>query len=370
MTKTIIIAGSSLGFGHTKAAHNLTEAILQTECDWQVEVLDLFDFLPKSVSVLTQKSWRFASTNVTGLYSRLYDNSVNHPVAQLAVGMLAHSVTKRIVQSLGHPPDVFVATHSFAVPVGSRLKELFNCKLCVVTTDFVLHQMHVFPNVDFLCVPPAYECNANVDELSNRGAVIDTGIPIATDFATHKDSKELRDKFDLSHNLATVLFSFGGSGLGADRHIELFSQLLDAGLPIQFLVLAGQNTRFANAVRQRYCTSKFKHRIKVYDFVDSVSEFYAVADIFVGKAGGLSISEALAVGLPILIIDLLPGQEEYNLKVLRSNGAASYVPNIGQLQGQIELLLNRVCGTGKTLHDLARPLSSHTVANRVASLAI
>jgi processive 1,2-diacylglycerol beta-glucosyltransferase len=368
MTKSIIVVGASLGFGHINAARNLIEAIQQTHPSWQVQVLDLFDFLPKAFSALTHKGWEYLSTNSSGLYGGLYEDSVSHPLAHFGVGMMAHSVTKRIIQSLGQPPDVFVATHSLAVPVGSLLKELVDCRLCVVTTDFVLHKMHVYPNVDFICVPPLYECKADLNELSATGVIIDTGIPIALDFVTKKDPSELRSKLGLSQDLATVLFSFGGSGLRADRHVELFSNLLKTDLPIQFIVLAGQNSTFAEVVRRRYGSGKLKDRIQVHEFVDNVSDFYAVADVFVGKAGGLSVSEALAVGLPIVIIDMLPGQEECNLKVLKTAAAASHVLNVRQLREQMELLLNKVCQTGKTLHELARPLSSQSVANRITSL--
>jgi len=108
MTKSIIVVGSSLGFGHINAARNLTEAIQQTHPTWQVQVLDLFDFLPKPFSVLTHKGWEYLSTNGSSLYSGLYEDSVSHPVARFWVGVMAQSVTKRIIRSLGQPPDVFV----------------------------------------------------------------------------------------------------------------------------------------------------------------------------------------------------------------------------------------------------------------------
>src|SRR5206468_6300898 len=218
------------------------------------------------------------------------------------------------------PPDAFIATHSFAASVGSRLKERFSFNLIVVATDFVLHSMHIQRNVDFLCVPPAYESTFCQTGLVHHAAtILDTGIPISHRFATPRDPQSIKNRLQLSPELFTVLVSFGGTGLRAERHVRVFDDLLAAGLPIQFIVLAGHNAHFAQVLRS--CSSdKWKHRIKVFDFVDDVADFYSAADIFLGKAGGLSISEAMVSGLPIIIVDTLPGQEDANLRMLLSHG--------------------------------------------------
>jgi processive 1,2-diacylglycerol beta-glucosyltransferase len=53
-----------------------------------------------------------------------------------------------------------------------------------------------------------------------------------------------------------------------------------------------------------------------------MSEFMAAADCLIGKPGGLTISEALARGLPMVIVNPIPGQEERNADYLLEEGAA------------------------------------------------
>ena len=368
MSNRILIAGSSFGFGHTQAARNVAQALGEIQAEWEVDKLDVFDFLPGPLSWLTMKSWEFASTHIGWAYRNFYSHSVRNPVASLVVGKLAETATTQIVRKLNCPPDVFVATHSFAVPIGSLLKKRFGCRLCVVATDFILHDMQISPDVDFLFLPPDYECKARPESISQCGGeFLDTGIPISTDFARPKDVHELQSRLRLSPHLATVLVTFGGSGLRADAHIEMFSHLLD--LPIQLLVLSGHNNKFARTMRKRYCSSRDRERIKVFDFIDNVTDFYSVADVFIGKAGGLSTSEALAVGLPIVIVDLLPGQEESNARVLSNAGLAAVIPSVERLRQHLESMPIKMGNKTRTLHDFARPFSSQTVAERIAGLA-
>jgi len=59
-------------------------------------------------------------------------------------------------------------------------------------------------------------------------------------------------------------------------------------------------------------------KIHLYGFVDNIHQLMAAADFMVGKAGGLTCAEALALGLPMFIVDPLPGQEERNTEFICS----------------------------------------------------
>ena len=60
--------------------------------------------------------------------------------------------------------------------------------------------------------------------------------------------------------------------------------------------------------------------MKVYGFVDNMDELMAVSDAMITKPGGLSISEALVIGLPLIFFNAIPGQEENNVRVLAVYG--------------------------------------------------
>jgi len=77
----------------------------------------------------------------------------------------------------------------------------------------------------------------------------------------------------------------------------------------------------------------------VTGFVDNVNEYMAASDLIVTKAGGLTISEALAMDLPIIISTALPGQETYNLDFLLKKGAALKADSPAEIIDAIDRLL-------------------------------
>jgi processive 1,2-diacylglycerol beta-glucosyltransferase len=375
MKKTIIIAGASCGWGHMQAAHNINKAVSCLRQDWHVETINIHEYLPRSLRFALNNGWRFASSHLDGLYEEFYRYSVTNVNTKHLVGRLVRTSSQRVFENFrDHDIGVFIATHSIAASVGSLLKSRFQYKLCVAATDFVLHSMQIFPNVDFFYLPPMYR---QVMDMTSTSENIEkkaqhTGIPIAPEFALHKDKETLRRRFGLSTDLSTILVSFGGTGLRAEKHIELFGNLLDLGLPLQFIVLAGQNHRFATAMRERYGNNKYRDRFKIYNYLDDVSDFYGVADLFIGKAGGLTISEALAAGLPIIIVDALPGQETFNVEVISSNKLGCYVSNLKDLVSEIKdfLYQGMTSSLEKNMDKFARPHSSMNVARHIAGLAV
>jgi processive 1,2-diacylglycerol beta-glucosyltransferase len=377
MKKKIIIAGASFGWGHMQAANNINKALSCLEQGWHIESINIFDYLPLGLKPVLSDGWRFASASK--YFDRLYNEFYRYTVSRASTRRIVETLVKSTAQQIAQDFEcseisVFIATHSIAALIGSILKPQLKYKLCVAATDFVLHPMQTFPNVDFFYLPPRHRQFASANfgpECLEEKAQL-TGIPIAPEFALRKDKEILRRLFGLSPNLCTTLVSFGGTGLRAERHINLFDSLLNYGLPLQFLVLAGQNRRFATLILNRYKNSKYRERIKVYNYLNDVSDFYAVADLFIGKAGGLTLSEALASGLPIIIIDALPGQEIFNMEVLSSNNVGHCTDNLTDLINLIkQLLLNDLASSVKSkLHGWARPHSSFDVAKHVIGLAM
>jgi UDP-N-acetylglucosamine:LPS N-acetylglucosamine transferase len=62
----------------------------------------------------------------------------------------------------------------------------------------------------------------------------------------------------------------------------------------------------------RYQQSEWHVPTRIYNFVDNMPQFMHAADGIICKAGGLIVTESLACGLPLLLVDVLPGQEEGN----------------------------------------------------------
>ncbi len=367
MKPTILIASGSSGWGHIKAAHNIASAIHGFAVDWNVECIDVFSYLPTALRYLYLWLWRFASCHIDDAYTRVYRKfTVGEPL-----GMFRRAFCNSIARVLeeeykGKKLYAYVATHSLAAAVGSILKERVGCRLGVVATDFVLHSQQVFKNVDFYCVPPIYETLVAPERISLLdGKLHRTGIPIGPEFALKKDHENIASRLGFGRSRITVLFSFGGSGLRANRYIGLFKELFSLQIPIRFVVLTGQNSRFASLLRASYSGSQYSKDMKIFGYMEDVSDLYAAADLFLGKAGGLSISEALAIGLPIGLIDALPGQESYNVDVITRHGVGRYLRNTWEVAEWISALGKTTPNRGGQSLSVAKPWSSIEVASGI-----
>jgi UDP-N-acetylglucosamine:LPS N-acetylglucosamine transferase len=136
-----------------------------------------------------------------------------------------------------------------------------------------------------------------------------TGIPLDEKFIVPRDRKEVRRKLGVQENVFTVLVSTSSFGFGPIE--ELARGLKD----IQLLIISGNNARLKAALEAQ---KNPKH--KVYGFVDNMPELMAAADVMITKPGGLSVTEGLACGLPLIFFSAIPGQEAGNVRVLAANG--------------------------------------------------
>jgi processive 1,2-diacylglycerol beta-glucosyltransferase len=96
-----------------------------------------------------------------------------------------------------------------------------------------------------------------------------------------------------------------------------------------------------------------------------MDEWMAAADLLVGKAGGLTVSEALARGLPMAIIQPIPGQEERNADHLLERGAAIRCNNLPAAAWKIARLLDdpaRLAQMGVAARAMARPHAASEIA--------
>ncbi|HRI04779.1 MAG TPA: glycosyltransferase [Pyrinomonadaceae bacterium] len=363
--KNIMIAGASQGFGHVKAAVNLSHALRKADRSNNLRVIDVFDYFPTVLRLVAKNGWSYTSTHFHKGYSRLYKRSITCSKSLLFGEIIRkYGVNPIIAELRSNPPDVFIATHAMALPLGEALKKEFGCKFFSVATDFILHSGHVTEGVDLIFTPAKYERALNGRQLQSfRRRIVTTGIPIDSLFARSKNQNNLLKEYGFITERKTVLVSFGGDGINAIRNVNLLIELERSGLPLQFLVLTGKNKKFHAIMENLFSGNK---AVKIISFQDSVSDLYTAADFFVGKAGGLSISEAVAKNLPMFFVDRLPGQEEFNVKVISELNLGTYTPSYEILEKKIRLLLKNDFRDGIGDFDtIARPNSSETIAGLV-----
>jgi 1,2-diacylglycerol 3-beta-galactosyltransferase len=220
-------------------------------------------------------------------------------------------------------PDAVIVTNPiYSAPLNAVIAlNRWSIPFLTVITDLTnVHRQWFVDGADMLLLPTqeVFDQARGLGFPEERLAV--TGIPVKLEIAHERRSpQEIRMEFGWRDDLITVL----AVGSKRVKNLEKVLHVLNhSGLPLQLVLVAGGDearyTHFHNIDWhvQTYC----------YDFVDQMPAFLRAADLLVTKAGGLIVSEALASGLPLLLIDITPGQEE---------GNADYV--VGHEAGEIAL---------------------------------
>jgi processive 1,2-diacylglycerol beta-glucosyltransferase len=204
-----------------------------------------------------------------------------------------------------------------------------------------------------------------------REKICVTGIPIDPLFSIPFARAEARKHLGLDAQATVILISAGGYGLGPVE--QLVKELLELQRPWQIVAIAGK----AEETRKRLdelakSVSKLPSgspRLCAVGFTTEMDKYMAAADLMVGKAGGLTTSEALARALPMALIEPIPGQEERNADHLLEAGAAIRCNNLPAAAWKIATLLDDPARLNR-MRDAARKLAKPAAAAAIAENAL
>jgi processive 1,2-diacylglycerol beta-glucosyltransferase len=228
-------------------------------------------------------------------------------------------------------------------------------------TDFEAHALWMNPCVDLYCVA-AEETKARlVARGIPQSGIVPTGIPIAAKFLSKPDPRAVRQTLGLRDDQPVLLVLSGGFGIGPVA--EILTELDKVPRPLQTVVVTGRNEE----LRRELAAQTHQHPTHVLGFSTNMHELMTVADLILTKPGGLTTSEALALGKPLFILNPIPGQEAANSDFLLEHGAAAKVNRVEDLPFRIEQLLGskKLVEMAKAAKALGRPRSAEAVCREV-----
>ena len=235
-------------------------------------------------------------------------------------------------------PDYVVCTHFLPAQILSRMiaRRTFDRPVWVSVTDFDVHQLWSHEYLTGYCVA-AEEIAWRIRERGiGQAQVAVTGIPIMPAFAQRLDRATCARELGLDPARTTLLLMSGGFGVGA---IDLLAaRILSIPGNHQLVALAGKNQELL--ARLTTLASKHPGRLLPLGFTTTIERVMACADLAITKPGGLTTSECLAVGLPLIVVSPIPGQEERNADYLLERGAALKAHDVAGLEYRIRRILD------------------------------
>lgn len=365
----IAVLHATAGSGHKRAAEALAAAVAALEPRATVRDVDTLVFASRLYRGTYAASYNTMAQHAPKLWGVLYHSWTMAPVnrstapVRLALDRLNLRRLVRVVER--ERPAAVVCTHFLPVEALSpRRGRGLGAPLYCVITDFAAHPFWAFPHVDRYFVA----ADAVADELAGRGVprgrIEVTGIPVDPRFARRIGCEEARAHFGLDPERPVVLVMGGGSGVGPLG--ELAECLAGLAARPQVLVVCGTNARLRDGID--HLPAGRTGRIRTLGFTHEVDVLLEACDAVVGKAGGLTCSEALIKRAPLVVFKPTPGQEVRNARFLASAGAAIHADTVEEVRATLTRWLaepeerERV---REAQSRLARPDAAEAIARRV-----
>ena len=365
----VLIFYAKYGGGHLSAARSIESCINENYKNIDVELIDFMEYASKEFNKITTKAYSEMAKKAPKTWGHLYWESQKGPLAHISTTsnkILSIKLKKLITEK---KPDLVISTHPFSSQICGFLKKhnKINCKIATIITDFASHdQWLVYSNyIDYFFVA----CNEMEQELFEKGLeknkIFVTGIPISSKFSVNYDKKNILKDFNLNPNKKVILFFGGGEfGLGKNFTLQVFQAFVKYSNNIQIIAISGKNQKLKTAFQNIVLENHSEENVQIFEYTNKVPELMSISSLVVTKPGGLTSSESLASGLPIVIINPIPGQEEQNAEYLEKNNSAIWIKK----DDDINSIVNNLLSDSKKLDEMkknakliAKPNSTYNI---------
>ncbi len=367
--KRVLFLFSDTGGGHRSAAEAIVEA-LHTEFPGVVEpdMVDVFkeyaprpfDLLPEAYPSMVRvpKAWE--------LGYKLFDGEFRRLALTSAVWPYVRSAAHRVVSE--HPADMVVSVHPFLTWPVIRALRPEGLPFMVVVTDLVSAHAAWYHRDVNLYVVATEVAKAKALALGLQEANIHVlGLPVAQRFSHPTlSAEEARTRLGWPLDRPMVLIIGGSEGMGPlyDTARAVARRSGNFGLA----VVAGRNRK----LKLRLEKVNWEVPTFIYGFVSELPEMMTAATLLVTKAGPGTITEALNSGLPMVLYNRLPGQEEGNVEYVVGKGVGLWAPGPETTAAAVSRWLRQpelIEKASAICRQIARPDAAKNIAQLIAENA-
>lgn len=333
----LLVMSVRAGYGH----HSTGKAVIEQfeKNGYECEMLDIFDYINRHLGNSIQDGYLLSTKYLSEAYGRVYDRMTrkDEPYDKFSItSALSALVSKKLEKYIeDFAPDVIIGTHSYAGVVMSILsrRKIVSCPTIGIVTDFTVHPFWESTFLDYYVIPDMLLSHEMKRKGIDKDKLLPIGIPIRSQFTKKIEKKEARKALKVADK-TTILVMMGSMGYGNIKKTLIEMDEYDADF--QILCVCGSNKKAKSEIDEYM----WRRNVYSYGFVDNVDVMMDAADFIISKPGGLTTSETLAKGLPMITMNPLPGQEDRNLNFLVNNGAAIMVNDTYTISEALHQLLS------------------------------
>ena len=367
MGKRVLILSASVGSGHVKAADALARVMRGRSDVEEVlsdDSLDHTNVLHKQFYSTLYKKLSSMLPEFLGWWYETSDDPWVADKGRLLIDLPQALPLINLVREFR--PDVILCTHFMPAGVISWLiaNGKLDARLGVVITDFHFHAFWITRAFNWYFVAQEDD-KIHMEALGLPADRIEvTGIPVEPEFGAPVNVDAVLERHGLRSGRPTILVA--GGALGMSPATAVVRQLLQVDRDFQAIIVCGKNEEMQNEI-----VELLKDRpadFRVLGYTKDMSDFMSVATILLSKPGGMTTAEAVACGLPMMILDPIGGQEERNADVLLESGAAVKCTEVTLVAHKLRRLLDdpeRLRQMSQNARNLGRPNAASEIARIV-----
>lgn len=366
-SRRLLFLFSDTGGGHRSAASAVAQALRNLHGEQaQIELVDaLADYAPwpfRHLGLIYPYMVRLRGWGWAAGY-HLSDGPRRIRLLTSGCWPLVRAALQRLLRE--HPADLIICCHPILNHLLLRALAESRTPLITLVTDLnTAHAFWLAPGVTYCLVPTAKVRQRALAYKLPAERVLVTGLPVNPAFvaAAHKDRRVARRRLGLRPDLPVALLVNGAEGMG--ELYRLCRAVARSGARAQLVVIAGRNER----LRARLTGETWPLPVRVEGFARNMHEWMGAADLLVTKAGPSTVSEALVMGLPMILNGALPGQERPSVDYVVRAGAGIWAPTARQAAAAVRELLSPGNPKLTQMAACARSLAQPDAALRAAKI--
>lgn len=351
MKKRVLVMYARYGSGHKSIAEYVAKYI-EEQNDVDVMLLDMTGYANK-LGKLSVKITDFTAIYRPEKICDTWYELTNHKISAKGTNAMVkksydNKRLRKVIQDFN--PDITISTQVFCSSIITIYNSLglINSLLYTIVTDYKVHESWTsnYKTEDGYIVGNSMVKN----ELVSRGIpvnkIYDFGLPLNISQINNLDEEErILERYNLSGSRKIYLF-FGGASAGSMYYYDYLKTLINLEINADIIFVCGKNVKLKNRCDKLIKRKKIKN-VKILGYTNDVFSLFKISDLVITKPGGATITEALEMHTPLLLVPGVGGQEKYNAKFIskmkygiRTKGLWSFKMWIKRLEEKPEIIYN------------------------------
>lgn len=375
--KKILILTAQFGSGHLTAAKAIEEGFSKTgKGDFEIEIVDLVSTLQSILTKTMSKAYKNLVRFTPKIYKIFYNQSDRKTIMRFLNKIsrpFLHDRLEEIFEKAN--PDIVISTYPLWNYLIKTICDKCQCsfrkkvRFITVVTDSLYEDTGsggwLFEKGDIYIVPNEDTAAFLKSQKIPREKIKIFGFPIKQNEEEGVSTKEFKQSlgFDPDKKLFTVIFHTGVNFLKAKRFLKKLDGLERKDFEI--LVITGKNASLKEDLEEK----SWLHNCRITGWIDNIFPYLKAADIVFTKAGGAITTECVAANKPMIITQVIPGQEEANVRFIEKHGFGFAISENGiNLTQAINLILSDYQRIQKNIKKIAKLNANVRIAGYANSL--